>query len=336
MFVNTDDYQKYISLWLITLFIFIIGIICVGGLTRLTESGLSITQWELFSGILPPLSVEKWDFYFDEYKETMEFKTINYNMTIKEFKVIFYWEYAHRLLARIIGLFSIIPLLIISYKFKKKFFYKKKYFIIFTLICLQGFIGWFMVISGLNENTDVSHYRLAIHLFTALAILSIIFWFILENLNIKKFTSKLDKNFINIFFFLIVIQIILGSFLAGLNGGLIYNSWPDMNGYFIPSDISTNELFLINSMGDPSIVQFYHRFVAYLILLFLFILNFIFIKKKLEISTLMIFNFSVLLQIILGVYTLLTGVRIEYASLHQLGSVLVLSSYLLVIYKNTN
>jgi heme a synthase len=334
MFVNTDPYIKAIRLWLITLFIFIITIICVGGLTRLTESGLSITEWELFTGILPPLNPEKWNFYFNQYQKTTEFKQINYNMTVDEFKIIFYWEYAHRLLARFIGIIAIIPLLFISYKHKNTFFYNKKYFIIFGLISLQGLIGWLMVISGLVENTDVSHYRLALHLFIALTILSLVFWFILENLNIIKFKNKLNDNFLKIFFFLIIIQIIFGVFLAGLNGGLLYNSWPDMNGSFFPDDIVRKDLYNSDFSSDPSVVQFYHRIIAYIIIIFLIILNYFFFVLKIQSKPIIIFNFAILFQIFIGILTLITGVKIYYASLHQLGSVFVLSSFLFIYYKN--
>ena len=180
MFVNIDPYTKKIRYWLITMLLLIIFIIVIGGLTRLTDSGLSITEWELLSGILPPLNIEKWNFYFDEYKKIPEYKSINFNMTLSEFKIIFYWEYAHRLIARLIGLVAIIPLILILLKYKKKFKENLKYFSLFALVCVQGFLGWFMVKSGLINNTDVSHYRLASHLSVALIVLSLTFWFLLD------------------------------------------------------------------------------------------------------------------------------------------------------------
>ena len=161
MFVNSDNYIKYLKLWLITLFLLIILMVAVGGLTRLTDSGLSITAWELFTGIFPPVNNNEWNFYFSEYKKIPEFQNINYNMSLEEFKIIFYWEYAHRLLARIVGLFSLIPLLFFSFKFRNNQFFSNKYYLIFLLVCLQGFIGWYMVSSGLIENNDVSHFRLS-------------------------------------------------------------------------------------------------------------------------------------------------------------------------------
>ena len=194
MFVNSDNYIKILKLWLITLFLLIISMVGVGGLTRLTDSGLSITAWELFIGILPPLNIEEWNWYFSEYKKIPEFKNINYSMTLEEFKVIFYWEYAHRLLARVVGLFSLLPLIFFTLKFKNNKSYSNKYYLIFLLICLQGFIGWYMVSSGLIENNDVSHFRLSIHLTLALFILCLIFWFILDLSNITKFKIKINRK----------------------------------------------------------------------------------------------------------------------------------------------
>ena len=283
MFVNIDPYTKFIRLWLITMFLLVIVIIIIGGLTRLTDSGLSITEWELFKGVLPPLNIDQWNFYFNEYKKIPEYKSINYNISIDEFKVIFYWEYIHRLIARLIGLFAIIPLIYLYFKNKKKLINDIKYLLIFSLICFQGFLGWFMVKSGLINNTDVSHYRLALHLSMALIILSITFWFILENLKVNKFSEKINKSFLFIFLILIIFQIILGVFLAGLNGGLLYNSWPDMNGNFLPNDINKIDLFNSQILDNPSVIQFYHRISAYLLVIFLITLNVIFYKKKIRI-----------------------------------------------------
>ena len=141
MFVNSDNYIKYLRVWLLTLFLLIVLMVAVGGLTRLTDSGLSITAWELFTGILPPLNFNDWNNYFSEYKKIPEYQNINIGMSLNEFKIIFYWEYAHRLLARFVGLFSFFPLIFFSITFRKNKFYSNKYYLIFLLICLQGFIG---------------------------------------------------------------------------------------------------------------------------------------------------------------------------------------------------
>ena len=336
MFVNSDNYIKFLKLWLITLFLLIILMVAVGGLTRLTDSGLSITAWELFTGILPPLNVNEWNFYFSQYKKIPEYQNINYNMTLSEFKVIFYWEYLHRLLARFVGLFSLIPLIFFSLLYKDSKYYSNKYYLIFFLVCLQGFIGWYMVSSGLIENNDVSHFRLSVHLSLALFILSLIFWFILSLFKVKKFHEKTPNLLLLFILLLIVIQIILGAFLSGLDGGLIYNSWPDMNGSFFPNDVKFNDVLNSKLLSNPSIVQFLHRSTAYLLLFFIIILNFFYIKQKYDLKYVLFFDVAIFIQILLGIITLVSGVEIKYASLHQLGSILVLSSYILILYKNSN
>ena len=335
MFVNSDNYIKYLRLWLITLFLLIILMVAVGGLTRLTDSGLSITAWELFTGILPPLNIEEWNFYFSEYKKIPEYQNINYDMTLNEFKVIFYWEYFHRLLARILGLFSLIPLIFFSLKFKNNKYYSNKYYWIFFLVCLQGFIGWYMVSSGLVQNNDVSHFRLSIHLSLALFILYLTYWFILDIFKVKKFYEKISNNLLLFILLLIVIQIILGAFMSGLDGGLIYNSWPDMNGSFFPNDVLLDDIINSQLFNNPSIVQFFHRSTAYLLLFFIIVLNYLNLKKE-TIKNIIFFDIAILFQIFLGIITLVSGVEIKYASLHQLGSILVLSSYFLILYKNSN
>ena len=336
MFVNSDNYIKYLKLWLISLFSLIVLMVAVGGLTRLTDSGLSITAWELFTGILPPLNIQEWNFYFSEYKKIPEYQNINYGMSLNEFKVIFYWEYIHRLLARFVGLFTLIPLLIFGLYFKKAKYYSNKYYWIFFLICLQGFIGWYMVSSGLIENNDVSHFRLSIHLSLALFILCLIFWYILDIYKTKKFQNKIPNLLLLFILKLIVLQIVLGAFLSGLDGGLIYNSWPDMNGSFFPNDVGYGDLINTQLFNNPSIVQFLHRSTAYLLLFFIIILNFIYFKKKYDFKYILFFDVAILIQIFLGIITLISGVEIRYASLHQLGSILVLSSYFLILYKNSN
>ena len=336
MFVNSDDYIKYLKLWLITIFLLIILMVAVGGLTRLTDSGLSITAWELFTGILPPLNTNEWNFYFSEYKKIPEYQNINYGMTLDEFKTIFYWEYAHRLLARIVGLFSLVPLLIFSFKFRNNKFYSNKYYIIFLLVCLQGFIGWYMVSSGLIENNDVSHFRLSVHLTLALFIMCLIFWFILDLFNTKKFKIKISNLLLFFILLLIVLQIILGAFLSGLDGGLIYNSWPDMNGNFFPNDVVMIDYLSSKLFYNPSIIQFFHRLTAYILLFLIIFLNYLFIKKGLNFTNIFFFDFAILLQVFLGIITLVSGAEIKYASLHQLGSIFVLSSYLLILHKNSN
>ena len=187
MYSENNNLNYQLKVWLLLLLSLITLIILIGGLTRLTDSGLSITKWELFVGFLPPLTNEEWIDYFGLYKKIPEYSEQNFNMTLDEFKVIFWWEWAHRQLGRLIGLAALLPL--IYFSFKEGLWIIKKYGIIFLLISLQGFLGWYMVSSGLVNRVDVSHYRLSIHLVSAFIILSIIFWDILK-------LNKIKNNFI--------------------------------------------------------------------------------------------------------------------------------------------
>ncbi len=335
MYTINHKINNQISLWLIIMFLIISLMIIVGGLTRLTDSGLSITEWQLFSGVLPPLNENDWDKYFSLYKEIPEFELQNYNMTLSEFKFIFWWEWAHRFLGRIIGISFIIPL--IYFSIKKGFRQLLSLYIIFLLICFQGFIGWYMVQSGLVNNVDVSHFRLSIHLLLAFIILSLILWnFFLLNHN-KKYEVKLISFIPNFFLVLIFIQIIIGAFVSGMDAGKIYNSWPLMGNSYFPDDSNLLNLFTFETLSDPSLVQFLHRNLAYLITIIYLILFYRVIKKKINqlFKPLVILGFIILLQVVLGIFTILSGAGIILASLHQFSSILLVSSTLYFLYKNS-
>ncbi len=336
MFVNRELKLKWIYLWLISLYLLLIIMITVGGLTRLTDSGLSITSWELFKGILPPLNDNQWNDYFDKYKLIPEFIYLNSDISINEFKIIFYWEFFHRLLGRFIGLVSLIPLVFFFYKYRNNNISLNKYLSIFILVSIQGFVGWYMVESGLSERLDVSHFRLALHLLIAFIILSLIFWFILELTTTSSFNSRLPSKLVYFLFLLLFVQVVFGAFLAGLDGGLIYNTWPDMNGLLFPDDINVLNYNFNELLNTPSFIQFIHRKLAYLLILVIIYFNYIYYKKKLPKKPIIFFNLSIIIQIILGIITLLSGAKIIYASLHQIGSIFVISSFLLIVFKNRN
>ena len=337
--MNSHDKNKYsfFDNWLkINLFL-VFSIIIVGGLTRLTDSGLSITEWELFSGILPPLTQSSWDNYFNLYKEIPQYKLLNNNMSLNEFKVIFYWEYIHRILARIIGLFFLIPLL---YFYYKKTVNNEKLnicFLIFFLILFQGLIGWYMVKSGLIDVVTVSHYRLSLHLFFAFIIISSIFWLILnkeENVTNVFFDFKKQRLPYLILIFLIFIQVSLGAFVSGLDAGRIYQTWPLMGETFFPNDIKIKDFGILVDFQNHSLVQFYHRIFAYLILVYVFLLAFnIFYKKdKKMYKSLTIILLILSLQIFLGILTLISGLNIYLASAHQISSVFLVFSSIYLYY----
>ena len=329
-----NKYRLYISNWLILMFFLVSSMIVVGGLTRLTDSGLSITDWEFFRGFFPPLNNETWNAYFDSYKKIPEFKLQNYSMNLNEFKVIFWWEWAHRIFGRIIGLAFLIPLIFFSIKvgFKKL----KNLHLIFVLICFQGFLGWYMVKSGLVNNIDVSHFRLSFHLLFAFIILSLIFWNYLDLIHLKENERKL-KNFLpEIFMILIFLQIVFGAFVSGMDAGKIYNTWPLMGNSYFPDDNKIINLFEFSALSDASLVQYLHRNIAYLIFILYITIAFTVYKNKIVIlfKPILILGLVVFLQIFLGILTLLSGAGILISSLHQFSSILLITASLYFLYRN--
>ena len=327
--------------WLILSFLLVFMMVVIGGLTRLTNSGLSITEWELFTGILPPLSNDVWNRYFSLYREIPQYQLINNNMTIEEFKIIFYWEYFHRILGRLIGLFFLLPL--IYFHFMKKI--NKKYiltcYLILFLIIFQGIVGWYMVKSGLINNITVSHYRLSLHLGIAFLIISMIFWTIL---NIKKntfksfFINKKDNYFFFFLIFTIFLQIILGAFVSGLDAGKIYQTWPLMNYSYFPNDVNINGIEDFFNFNNHGLIQFYHRNIAYLITIYVLIVGFFIFKNNIEklIRPFYFLTIILFLQIFLGIITLMSGLNIYLASGHQICSLLLMLSAINLYYYHIN
>ena len=334
MYIENKRLKKYISLWLISTFWIIAIMIIVGGLTRLTDSGLSITQWQLYSGIFPPFNEIQWNQYFDLYKKIPEYKLQNYSMTLEEFKVIFWWEFIHRLLGRLIGILYFVPLLYFTFKLGLKNILSL--YLIFILICFQGFIGWYMVSSGLVDRVDVSHYRLSLHLVLAFIILSLVFWNYLSLQNIYLSFKKINKKIPIIFMLIIFLQICIGAFVSGMDAGKIYNSWPLMGSGFFPDDNSIQNLFYLSAFNDPSLVQFMHRNLAYLIFLFYIFIFIKIYKNRLSglFTAINVAGFLLILQIILGILTLLFGAQIVVSSMHQISSILLVSSSIYFLYLN--
>ena len=341
--MNTYDKKinNFLLYWLTSCLILVFVIVIVGGLTRLTNSGLSITEWELFKGLLPPFKQSSWEFYFDQYKKIPQYKILNQNMSLTEFKVIFYWEYFHRIIARLIGLFFLIPLIYFYFTKKINKNYMRSCYIIFLLILLQGSIGWYMVKSGLVNEVTVSHYRLSIHLILAFIIISALFWLIKNIKNNEKkyfFNISLKNIAFMILIFLIFLQIVLGAFVSGLDAGKIYQTWPLMGSTYFPNDIVFEKnVNTIIDFNNHSLVQFYHRNLAYLITFYILILGFYIFKNnikdlfypyKLLISLLF-------LQILLGIFTLISGLNIFLASAHQISSVILVFSAINLYYFRT-
>ena len=334
MYTVNPKINNQIALWLIIMFWVISIMIVVGGLTRLTDSGLSITRWELFSGFLPPLNQDEWILYFNLYKEIPEFKLQNFNMTIDEFKIIFWWEWAHRFLGRLIGIGFFIPLVYFSFKINITRLYNL--YLIFFLICFQGFIGWYMVSSGLIDRIDVSHFRLSLHLFIAFLILSLIFWNYLKIKKDNNISNKINSMISFSFLILIFIQISIGAFVSGMDAGKIYNSWPLMGDTYFPDDNKVINLFSFSALNDPSLVQFLHRNLAYFIgIFYLFIFFKIYRNKMYDLyKSVNYLGLFIILQIILGIFTIIFGAQIYIASMHQISSIFLVTSSIYFCYLN--
>lgn len=327
--LQNNKYKNVLFYWLCSLIFLLISMILIGGLTRLTDSGLSITNWDLFSGIIPPLNNSEWSNFFYLYQKIPQFYQLNPTMTLDEFKIIYFWEYVHRLLGRIIGLAFLLPLFYFIYKKILTREYEIKFIIIFILIASQGFLGWYMVKSGLINNTTVSHYRLSAHLITAFIIMSSLVWILLNFLSAtnKPFFKNNSKiKFLKSFLFLLYIQIIIGAFVSGLDAGQIYQTWPLMNDSFFPDDIPYNNFIDIINFNNQSFVQFIHRNLAYLIFVFyLYIGHVIFKFKDLKLKkNYLILLIIIFLQIFLGILTLITNLSLVVASLHQISSIFLI------------
>ena len=325
------EYSNVVRYWLYLLLFLLIVIVAVGGLTRLTNSGLSITEWEVISGIFPPFNNKDWHEVFGLYKKIPQYYLVNKNISLAEFKIIYYWEYFHRLLGRLFGLIFLIPFIffIIKKVFSKE--YNLKFFLLFCLILLQGIIGWYMVKSGLIENITVSHFRLAIHLNLALILFSSIYWYLLNFVNFSNkyfFNFSNKNNFIKIFVLIIFLQITLGAFVSGLDAGEIYQTWPLMNNNYLPDDTDFKTITLSNIFYNHSLIQFLHRNIAYIIFVYstLISINVFYNKKKYLYTPLFFLLFMVFMQISLGIMTLISGLNIMYASMHQISTIFLLVS----------
>ncbi|HJD64569.1 MAG TPA: COX15/CtaA family protein [Rickettsia endosymbiont of Diachasma alloeum] len=320
-----------VTKWLLTCCIMIIAMIVVGGITRLTGSGLSIVEWRPVTGILPPFSLSAWQAEFAKYQLFPEYNAVNYGMTLSEFKFIYLLEFMHRLLGRATGLIYVLPLIYFYFKGVIKNRDILPYIIILLLFCVQGFMGWYMVKSGLVNHPSVSHFRLAFHLIIAVIIYHLLFYKLVKNycdiLLIPSQTNlKLPLIFSIAAIAIIYVQIFLGALVAGLDAGLIYNSFPLMGGNFIPTEIKDNFLSFKN-WYDPVFVQFIHRIGAYSlsVIIISLIISLLKVKHPKLNKVAFYLTIALLLQLSTGVITLLYYVPIIAASIHQFFAIVLLS-----------
>jgi cytochrome c oxidase assembly protein subunit 15 len=323
--------NKTVIYWLLTGCILIFIMVVVGGITRLTHSGLSISNYKLISGTIPPMNETEWNEAFELYKQYPEYQKLNNHFGLEDFKDIYFWEWLHRVIGRFIGLVFIIPFLYFLIRKQLSKPTIKKSIILLTLGGFQGFLGWYMVKSGLVDNPDVSHYRLAAHLTTAFITFAYTFWVALDLMFPKQ--KEINKSFRNLVRFglgLLLLQIIYGAFVAGLDAGFIHNHWPMMNeGKFMHETvyIEHNPLYK-NFIEGKSGVQFVHRILAYFVVAAIFIIwN---KSKKLSLTNYQQRGVNLLLimvgvQFLLGVLTIILQVPVWLGVAHQVGAFVLLS-----------
>jgi len=313
--------------------------VVIGGITRLTHSGLSISNYKLISGTIPPMNAVEWQEAFELYQQYPEYQKLNTHFSLQDFKDIYFWEWLHRFIGRMIGLVFFIPFLyfLITKQLKKSTI--KKSLILFALGAFQGFLGWYMVKSGLVDNPDVSHYRLAAHLTTAFITFVYTFWVILDIIfPDKKAINKSFRNLVRFGMSIVLLQIIYGAFVAGLDGGFIHNHWPMMSeGKFIHETVYIEKDALYkNFIEGKSGVQFIHRTLAYVVVLIIFM---IWNKgRKIDLTKyqkkgIQFLLIMVGLQFLLGVFTLIFQVPVFLGVAHQIGAFFLLASITFTLHR---
>ena len=313
-------------IWTSALLFLLVLLVLIGGATRISDSGLSITEWEPVLGIFPPLSFDSWMVEFEKYKKIPEYILINNSMTLSEFKVIYLWEWGHRLLARLVGLFCVVPVLVFWSMKKLSKSMIRRSLLISVLIGIQGYIGWYMVQSGLTQRVDVSQYRLSVHLCMAFIIiyntLMLLFEVSKVGLSNKEGVMPVWSGF---FLVTVFIQIFSGGLMSGLDAGLIYPTWPLMGLSIVPSDYWIPSIEILNLFENRSNVQFNHRTLGYIVLIG-GLMNVYFSRKNdfiLKVSLLILL--VIFIQIALGIFTIVLMVPWQTAILHQFFSLVVFS-----------
>src|SRR4051794_38592269 len=321
---------RAIAAWLMLVAAMVFAMVVIGGITRLTESGLSITRWEPISGAIPPLGAEAWQAQFELYKASPQYAQMGHGMILADFKFIFFWEYVHRLLGRLIGLAFALPLAWFWWRRAIPAGFGWKLGAILALGALQGAIGWWMVASGLVDRPEVSHIRLAIHLITALVIFSACLWVALDLRALARDPearpARMPTAGIWALCFL-VLQLMYGAYVAGLDAGFAYNSWPKMGDEWFPSETPMLTPWLLNLVNNKIVVQFIHRWLAWAVAAMIALVAAIAWQRGRQRHAIALIV-AIGLQISLGIATLLTGVAIPIAASHQGMAVLLLATLL--------
>jgi cytochrome c oxidase assembly protein subunit 15 len=324
-----------IAAWLFAVAGLVLAMIVVGGITRLTESGLSIVRWEPISGAVPPLGEEAWQAEFDAYRQSPQYREVNSGMSLAEFKNIYFWEYVHRLLGRLIGLAFALPLLWFAVRKAIPRGYGWKLLALLALGGLQGAIGWWMVASGLVDVPEVSHIRLAVHLLTAFAIFGGLVWVGLDLARLARDPAAAPSRMPTLAIWtlsLLAIQFLFGAYVAGLEAGYAYSSWPRMGDEWFPAETPMLEPWLRNLVDNPIVVQFVHRWLAFAVAAAALLLARGAWTRGLRLEAAGVAA-AIAIQILLGIWTLLSGVEIPVAAAHQGMAALVLGAILLAAHR---
>lgn len=337
--------NKAVGIWLLIGVVMLFFQIIIGGVTRLTGSGLSITKWEIVTGTLPPFSEEKWEVEFDKYKATPQYHKINKGMSLGDFKFIYFWEYFHRLWARSMGFVFLFPLLFFLKKNMIRRKLKPRLALVFTMAVLVASFGWIMVASGLVERPWVNAYKLSIHLTLGILLYAYVLWLAFDELLVLKKSEVISiRKWTGRYILLLFAQIILGGLMSGMKAGLVYPTWPDMGGSYIPNILLDTSNFNLSAFThyDSNIyamafVQFFHRNLAYLLLIFGI---FIWLKvgkfKNTNLNSARnLFLFMLIVQLTLGIITLLMSrgkIPVFWGVSHQAGAILLLSASLFLFY----
>lgn len=320
--LSLDQHNKRLcAYWLFSVAGLVALMVVVGGVTRLTESGLSIVYWKPVTGILPPLTAAAWDAEFALYQTSPEYLIVNEGMSLAQFKFIYWWEYGHRLLGRVIGLAFALPLILLAVTRRIPSGYAPRFVALLVLGGLQGALGWYMVQSGLRDVPEVSHYRLTAHLMLALIIFAALLWTGAGLLGFRREPNSGARPWAWCLLGMIFVQLILGGFVAGLEAGLIYNSWPLMDGGLAPQAWLDFSPWWQNLLDNPSMIQFLHRMMAYALLAAAGVAAW-----RLSVMPAYLLLAVLLGQAVLGVLTLVLHVPLLLGALHQFGGVLVLAS----------
>ncbi|MDX6807085.1 COX15/CtaA family protein [Terrihabitans rhizophilus] len=320
------DRYRPVRIWLMFVALMVCVMVLVGGATRLTESGLSITEWKPVTGALPPMSDQAWNDEFAKYQQIPQYQQINKGMSLGDFKKIYFWEWLHRLLGRVIGLVFIVPLAVFWWRGNLDRSLAPKLFLLFLLGGLQGAIGWWMVASGLTERTSVAPYRLAVHLTLAFFLFAAILWTALSlkprNLPVRPAIKAAAWGLLVLSF----VQVFLGAIVAGLDAGLSFTTWPLMDGMLIPSAASLSPLEPLwrNLFENPMTAQFVHRMTAYL-LLAAAVANLVLTRGTPAFRPSAVLLLTIVIQAVIGVLTLIHVVPLGLALLHQFGALAVIA-----------